>query len=490
MFCKSRTSSISGFREFLLPRLRIQFMVPMFALLVSAAWGQQRPKPQTPTTQAQAQTAAPPVPIPHEISTVTGVRVVEDRGAPALEVLSTLPSVPQIQFLDSPPRLVVDLMHAKIGLKEKRIEVDQQNILAIRAEQHQDEPPVVRIVLDLKAPYGFTWDEAGNRLMVRLQPPQEAVKKRTPRPAATFSPIPGRPKPVSAGREVLVEESKLIAGSSLSSGVDTAVLRLSRGGEVRICPGSTVSVTPSKNATDLMLGMSTGALETHYKLAASADTVLTPDFRILFAGPGQFDFAVSVDSHGNTCVRGLNGNTSSAIVSELMGDRVYQVRPEEQVVFHEGRIDKVDSHVPDECGCPTMVVPENQNLVAGVGRESPSQSKPSAGPELGASGTAAGSAAGPQTLSNGPETRPLPPTEPGAVHIQVEAPFVFRGKKAAALSAPVEAAAALPVMEPRGASSAEIEVQPLPPPKREKSHDSAPHRFARRLKDIFSALFS
>src|SRR5271168_4725726 len=117
-----------------------------------------------------------------ESALVTSVRVIPDRGVPALEVLSTKPVIPTIQFLPSPPRLAIDLPNARVGIKEKHIPVLQNNILAIRAEQFQKDPPIMRIVLDLLVPLGFTWDEAGNRLMVRLKPVGDAapVAKKSP----------------------------------------------------------------------------------------------------------------------------------------------------------------------------------------------------------------------------------------------------------------------------------------------------------------------
>jgi len=491
-FAPSDKVPLRGLREFsLLSRCAQIAGLLLFAVVSGQNASAQHPSSNPPQT--------PATPIQHEISVVNSVQVVHDRGVPALEVLSTLPSVPQIQFLDSPPRLVVDLLHARIGLKEKHIEVAKDNILGIRAEQFQDDPPIVRIVLDLRAAYSYTWDEAGNRLMVRLKPPEDvtASKKRTPVPPGARSLIPSKPAaitPISGGGPNVVDESRLVSGSSLTAGTETAVLRLSRGGEVRICPRTTVSVTLSKNDNELMLGMSTGGLEMHYSLKAFADTVLTPDFRVLFAGPGEFDFAVSADSHGNTCVRGLTGNTSSAIVSELIGDRTYQVRPEEQAVFRGGQIDKVDSNVPLECGCPAPVPVLLAEAPAATDSQpatnftlSPTKAAPESAnkPGQGAGNLAATT----QTLSNGPETRPLPPEPANSVHVQVEAPFVFRGKKNSAPPPPTEEAAALPVLESRPAP-AEIQVQaPLPPPKT-VPRSSGPSRFLRRLKGIFSALFS
>jgi AMIN domain len=449
------------------------------ALAATSAWSQDAGYPK----------ANPPNP---EAALISSVRVVIERGVPALEVLSTHALVPAIRSLDSPPRLVIELSNARLGPLHKRIPVLQGNVLTLRIEQYQKDPPCARIVLDLLVPYGYTWDGAGNRLMVRLKPLAESNEARNEDPNAASKKVPSQPPqvlsltpaatpavvPVSGGiGEVVLAGKRFAAGSSLTAGSDTAVLHLSRGGEVHVCPGTTLSVTPSKNTNALMLGLSTGALETHYALDDSADTLLTPDFRILFAGPGEFDYAISADAHGNTCVRTLASNHSSAIVSELIGDRIYQVKPTEQAVFHGGRIDRVDTEVPIECGCPVPVsvpVTETDKSPAIV-PDSDSPAKAALADE-------------PQTLSSGPEIQPLPPSQPNEVHVQVDAPFIFRGKKHGAPPAPTDEAAALPVMESsarlaRLETQLETQVQPPPVPAPER------HPVLRRIGRFFAAIF-
>ena len=474
-----------------MPRSGIQVVAIMLAALaVTQAWPQ----------DAESQKTSPLKP---EAAVISSVRVVHERGVPAIEVLSTRPVVPTIHSLDSPPRLIIDLPNARMGPLHKRIPVLQEDILTLRTEQYQKDPPIARIMLDLLVPYGYTWDVAGNRLMVRLKPPAQPKEGPNGDPNAAGEKSPSQPPqvrsltpaatpavvPVSSGiGEVVLAGKRLAAGSSLTAGSDTAVLHLSRGGEVRICPGTTVSVTPSKNTKALMLGLSTGALETHYALQDSADTVLTPDFRILFAGPGEFDYAVSADARGNTCVRALPGNNSSAIVSELIGDRTYQVKPTEWAVFQSGRIDKVNAVVPAECGCPAPVPVMETEAHPAVVPDSELPAKTAlANGVLPATRAQPGNV--PQTLSTGPEIQPLPPSQPDEVHVQVDAPFVFHGKQhSTAQPAPTDEAAALPVME-SSSRPARLETQVQPPPAPSAQENAEHHSVLRRIGRFFAAIF-
>ena len=303
--------------------------------------------------------------------------------------------------------------------------------------------------------------------------------------------------PVTGGSGTLVAAgSRLGAGSSITAGSDTEVVRLPRGGEVHVCPGTTVSVTPSHNKRDLMLGMSTGAMEAHYALDASADSILTPDFRILFAGPGHFHFALSADSHGNTCVRALTGNTSSAIVSELMGDRIYQVKPNEQAVFRSGQIDRVDANVPIECGCPppSKVMKTETTTPPVSDTQLPAKAQLGGGDSQtaipGAEKGKVGQAPAVTQLSNGPEIAPVPPSQPNEVHVQVDTPFVFNAKNKPAADVPptpIETAMDLPM---DNSPERQVHLDPViqvPPPQAKPKPEH--HGFFGRVKGFFSAIF-
>jgi hypothetical protein len=441
-------------------------------------------------TGAVAQTFGPP-------PLVKNVRIIHEHGVPVVEILSSGgPVIPEIQTLDSPPRLVIDLPNSRLGMTQKRITIQKENILAIRVDQYRAKPPMTRIVLDLLAPYGYSWDGAASRLLVRLKPPEDVNAGNKPLQPPT---VPGWSRddvpaivPVTGGSgAVALAGSRLGSGSTVTAGSETAILRLSRGGELRVCPGTTVSVTPSETKRDLMLGLSTGAVEAHYSLQASADTVLTPDFRIMFAGPGEFHFAISADPQGNTCVRSLKGDTSSAIVSELMGNRIYQVRPAEQAVFHSGQIDKVDTDVPLECGCPppSPLMRAQAPFAPNVpDSELPAKARIGGGdtPVVSAANSSPGPTSTETQLSNGPETAPRPASQPNEVHMEVDAPLVFTPKKRAASAspAPLQAAKELPVADSPGRQVHLDTVVETPLPEKQNKPE---HRgfFRRLLSSIF-----
>ena len=469
-------------------------------LLALGAPGLHSQTPVKPGAKTGSKSAAVPA---SKIAAIKSFRIVQEKDGPAVEILSTKPLVPSIQAISDPDRLVIDLPNARLDTQQKRIIVQADQISAIRADQFQQNPPVARVVVDLLAPRAYTWGAAGNRLVVHLgKNPSQASSSPFQQP--TVVSLTPAPQPVvaavrAAGPLALAgNDNNNDAGSAITAGPDTAVLRLSSGGEVHVCPGTTVSVTPSQNRHNLMLSMNTGALEAHFALDASSDSVMTPDFRILLVGPGEFHYAISADSQGNTCVRALPGNTASAIVSELLGDRTYQVKATDQLMFRSGQLDRVDMAVPLECGCPPprdaplratsdlpmqsqAPAPVNANPAPPVAEAVQAESAPAT--SLPATGVPA--AAAPLDAS----------VAPNKLHVQIEAPFVFHAT--GPRPAPVEDVRALPLDSRPGATPPLA--APLPPPANESpkpagtetaSSNHAPARgFFKRLGGFFAALF-
>ncbi len=421
-------------------------------------------------------------------ATVQSVMVVPGEGGPVLQITSTRALTPSLKIVEGPLRLVIDLPGSKLGAGRRRIPFRNEQIKRIRMDQFQSDPPITRIVVDLAGPVRYTWDAMGSRLRIRLRADEAATAKPASVPALTSGVQPAAVPYSESSTGTLVEAgSRIASGAAVTAGEQTAVLRLTRGGEVRVCPGTTVSVTSSSGGQDLLLGMSTGAMETHYRLEESSDSVLTPDFRIVFPGPGEFNFAVSADAHGNTCVSSLPGSTSSVVVAELLGNGTYEIKPEQQVMFHQGSLNTVETPL-SPCGCPARqepimrasinpgsVVPEEQAgsklQIANAGDAN--------GPTLGASGE--------NNVDGGPETGLRPQTNAGGIKVEVE-PLVFSGKdrpgRANAPPAPVLEAAALPLSASRASALPAVVV--IPPQSDPKSVNKG---FFRRVKGFFTSMF-
>ena len=374
-----------------------------------------------------------------------------------LSVACTKPVAPGFTRLKDPERLVVDLPGTVVGSQPSSISVNSPDVRAVRVNQFRKSPPITRIVLDLTGDREYSFEPGGSSFVVHLRAANAPPPKPAEEPPPDSRPGPGEGTyglGLSTGASnaaVMMAGSHISPGSAVTAGLDTAVMRLERGGEVHVCPGTTVSITPSANGRSVMLGMSEGAVELHYALTSSADTVLTPDFRILLPGPGEFHFAISADTKGNTCVRALSGNTASAVVSELIGDGTYQVKPVEQVVFRAGRLSQSDANVPLECGCPPARQPQ---LLAAIPAQ-PGTMQASAALTQPVPQEAGHATAAPPTQPVTIEVKGLDPTSgkpaatpPPTVQVQVEAPFVFRGA-----DTPPEAAAPAPAPPPVAAST-------------------------------------
>lgn len=404
---------------------------------------------------------------------VRSVKVEHEPDGSAIAITSNGTLVPAITKLDGPPRLVIDLPDT-LNTVRRAIGAEGNDIRGVRINQYQQAPPVTRVVVDLVEPRSYTWEMVRDRLVVHLRPitfaDQPPPEQANPSPVATEGVQPlGATSNGTGNLAVVLAGNRIAPGSSITAGADTAILSLTRGGQVHVCPGTTISVTTSQSGGELMLGMSTGSLEAHYQIPASADSIVTPDFRIELPGPGAFDYAVSADSKGNTCIRALPGNQSSAIVSELIGDGVYNLKADEQVVFREGQLAKHDSNVPADCGCPSQREPvlraeaEVPNSVSQTMSVSPETARQGNDPETAEREMAELRDVIPQEVaSRPPETQPAPTAGSKPTHIFISAPLVFRASDPP--PAPVRDAKQLPPVSRRAALQEPSVTPPGPKP--------------------------
>jgi hypothetical protein len=287
-------------------------------------------------------------------------------------------------------------------------------------------------------------------------------------------------QPAGAGMSV-------VPGSELAAGIAPGRLKLYRGGQVRLCPHTSMSVNSGR--LGLMFAMNAGSVEVDYSwLQRGADFLMTPDFSIQLQAPGKYHFAIGTNSKGDTCVKTLPGNTGYLQFSELMSAATHRLGPADSAIFHNGKLENMAPLPATEtCGCP-----ETAPTVETSAQLPPAQQE---------------SARTQSAVASKPDqTQPLPPDYPGQVHVEVDAPFVFSAKNVAGVEPYSVAKVQLstlpnvffvqetvdPIVLPE--KPAQVSAREEPPAQVQASSPPAPAKKPRKglfgkLKGIFTGIF-
>jgi hypothetical protein len=252
---------------------------------------------------------------------------------------------------------------------------------------------------------------------------------------------------VNDGRAIIA------ASAAITSGAETTHVTLPYRGTLLVCASTTVKLAadsvgaPAGEVPGLLMAMDHGAVEMSFATSHNADTLLTPDFRILIGGPGAAEVKVRLGPQGDTCVDNTGANAPYVLVSSVFDGGIYRVQPGQHVMFQHGSLHEVVDQEKEPCGCPPAAPKENEFPLA--------QS---------------------EGLSVTPNPAPALPSSNPATKEPV-APLVYNGAGRAPQIASIPEAASIPPAE----TSAKPAV-PKPPPAKKRG-------FFRKVGHFFGRIF-
>jgi type IV pilus assembly protein PilQ len=127
-------------------------------------------EPATPASAHTAVVTPPTLRAGTQLVHVRGISVVRGHDGTNVEIRATGPLTPKVLTLKSPDRLVIDLPNALPESRPHNIPVHAADVNMVRMSQYQAEPPITRVVFDLKAPQDFQLASLNDKLVVKLRP--------------------------------------------------------------------------------------------------------------------------------------------------------------------------------------------------------------------------------------------------------------------------------------------------------------------------------
>lgn len=173
------------------------------------------------------------------------------------------------------------------------------------------------------------------------------------------SATPGGAATVSGALQVTGGKALIASSGTVTAGKEHTDIALPQRGSLRVCASTTVKLAvdasvPVGEIPGLMIAFDHGAIETSFTAGGNADTVLTPDFRILIGGPGATRVKIRLADHGDTCVDNPGTNAPYVLVSSVFDGSLYRVQPGQRVMFQHGSTREVVDQEREPCGCPPL----------------------------------------------------------------------------------------------------------------------------------------
>jgi len=236
---------------------------------------------------------------------------------------------------------------------------------------------------------------------------------------------------VTGASDVMDGHAVLSGAVAVAAKDHTAPITLGRGGAVRVCQTSIVHLTESKAtsaasqlAAPLLLSLDRGAIEIQMNVSPT-DAIMTADLRFAARAPGPLDLRLRVARNGDTCVENRGPQAPILAVTDPFGESLYEVLPNQHVLFEHGSLREVVDHETTPCGCPDSTgMSLAEALVApgtGTGPSATAQT-PATAPEH----------PFPTAISEGlaPEAE-VPQAQTGQIHTQVSEALTYSAPPAA-----------------------------------------------------------
>jgi len=172
--------------------------------------------------------------------------------------------------------------------------------------------------------------------------------------------IPGSASIVTGALQVMDGRAFITTNGTISSGASTTQVSLPQRGSLQVCASTTVKIAadasvPAGELPGILLAMDHGAVEASFSTGRNADTILTPDFRILIGAPGAANIKVRLGQGGDTCVdnpANPGAEPAYVLVTSVFDGSVYRVQPGQRVMFQHGSLREVVDQEKEPCGCP------------------------------------------------------------------------------------------------------------------------------------------